>query len=138
MAISNELRQFVWTRGRASCEYCRMPEAFDPLPFGVDHIRPQCHHGPTVAENLCVCCFNCNTFKAVNIAGHDLDTGELTRLFNPREDEWEAHFTWDGPYLKGFTAVGRTTIDVLRINLPERMEHRRLLQELGVFPTVRE
>ena len=135
-AISSELRQVVWTRSGGACEYCRMPDAFDPLPFAVDHIRPQFHHGPSTGENLCISCFNCNTFKAVNIAGHDPDSGELTRLFHPRHDEWEAHFAWNGPCLLGLTAVGRTTIDVLRINLPERVEHRPLLQELGVFPAL--
>jgi hypothetical protein len=39
--------------------------------------------------------------------------------------------------LRGLTAIGRTTIDVLRINLPERVEHRRLLQQLGVLPASR-
>ena len=72
--------------------------------------------------------------KAVNIAGHDPDSGALTRLFHPRDDDWDAHFAWDGSQLLGLTAVGRTTIDVLRMNLPERVEHRRLLMELGVFP----
>jgi hypothetical protein len=131
--ISSELRQLVWSRASDSCEYCQMPDEFDPLPFAVDHIRPQYHHGSSTAENLCVSCFSCNTFKAVNIAGHDPDTGDLTPLFHPRDDEWEAHFAWDGPQLQGLTAVGRTTIDVLRINLPERLEHRRLLLELGLF-----
>jgi hypothetical protein len=132
--ISSELRQLVWTRAGGSCEYCRMPDEFDSLPFAVDHIRPQYHHGPTVAENLCVSCFSCNTFKAVNVAGHDPDTGKLTPLFHPRTDDWDAHFSWDGPHLRGLTAIARTTIDVLRINLPERVEHRRLLLELGAFP----
>ena len=59
---------------------------------------------------------------------------QRSRLFHPRQDDWAEHFAWDGPELRGLTAVGRTTIDVLRINLPERVEHRRLLQELGVFP----
>jgi hypothetical protein len=135
MAISSELRQLVWSRAAGLCEYCRMPDEFDPLPFAVDHIRPQFHHGSTTAENLCICCFSCNSFKAVNVAGLDPDTGQLTRLFHPRQDDWTEHFTWDGPTLRGLTAVGRTTIDVLRINLPERVEHRRLLQELGAFPS---
>ncbi len=45
----------------------------------------------------------------------------------------EAHFAWDGPFVRGLTAVSRTTTDVLRMNLSERMEHRRLPTELGVF-----
>jgi hypothetical protein len=131
--LSSELRQLVWSRSGGVCEYCRIPDQFDPLPFAIDHIRPRFHHGASIAENLCSCCFNCNVFKAVNIAGHDPQTGELTRLFHPRDDAWDAHFIWDGPSLRGVTAVGHTTVDVLRINLPERVELRRLLMELGVF-----
>ena len=73
--MNDELRRLVWDRAAAACEYCRVPQAFDPLPFGVDHIRPQFHHGPTVAENLCLSCFQCNTFKAVNVAGYDPKKG---------------------------------------------------------------
>jgi hypothetical protein len=40
---------------------------------------------------------------------------------------WNEHFTWDGAILIGRSAVGRATIDVLRINDPDRVEHRRLL-----------
>jgi hypothetical protein len=120
-----------------SCEYCRLPDEFDPLPFAVDHIRPQYKYGPTAAGNLCVSCFSCNTFKAVNFADHDPESGDLTRLFHPRDDDWDTHFAWDGPVLQVLTAIGRTTIDVLRINLPERVEHRRLLLELDVFPASR-
>jgi hypothetical protein len=132
--MQQELRRLVWIRSHGNCEYCRMPEEYDPLPFGVDHIRPQYHHGPTLAENLCVSCFSCNTFKAVNIAGYDPETGSLTRLFHPRDDEWSKHFAWNGPYLNGLTPIGRTTIDVLRINLAERVEQRRLLIAIGEFP----
>jgi hypothetical protein len=132
--ISNDLRQLVWSRSGGCCEYCRVPDLHDPLPFAIDHIRPQYHHGATSQENLCVSCFSCNTFKGVNVAGHDPLAGELTRLFNPRNDEWSEHFAWDGAGLNGKTAVGRTTIDVLRMNLPERVEHRRLLMKVGVLP----
>lgn len=133
--IGSESRRLVWTRAGGVCEYCRMPDQFDPLPFAVDHIRPQYHHGASDETNLCVSCFSCNTFKAVNVAGHDPESGELTRLFHPRTDDWDAHFIWDGEWLRGKSAIGRTTIDVLRINLPERVELRRLLSLLGQFPT---
>jgi hypothetical protein len=69
--------------------------------------------------------------KGPNLAGIDPLTGELTRLFCPRRDEWNEHFAWQGPELVGRTAIGRTTVDVLNINLPERLEHRRLLLLAG-------
>ena len=33
------------------CGYCRMPAAYDPLPFQLDHIIAQQHGGETVLEN---------------------------------------------------------------------------------------
>jgi len=59
----------------------------------------------------------------------DAESGQVTRLYHPRQDEWAAHFYWQGPVLAGRTPVGRVTTDVLNINLPERVEHRRVLIE---------
>ncbi|HEV7226143.1 MAG TPA: HNH endonuclease signature motif containing protein [Pirellulales bacterium] len=131
--MNDELRQLVWNRAARTCEYCRVPQAFDPLPFGIDHIRPQYHHGPSVAENLCLCCFQCNTFKAVNVAGYDPETNQLSGLFHPRQADWLEHFDFRDGRILGKTAVGRTTTDVLRLNLPERVEFRRLLAALGAL-----
>ena len=64
-------------------------------------------------------------------AGIDPDTQALTRLFHPRRDRWEDHFSWVGPELFGLTDVGRTTIEVLRINREEIVALRRLLIILG-------
>lgn len=131
--MNDELRQFVWDRAVATCEYCRVQQVFDPLPFGIDHIRPQYHHGPSTAENLCLACFQCNSFKGVNVAGYDPETGQLSELFQPRRDVWAAHFETKEGQIVGRTPLGRTTVDVLRMNLPERVEHRRLLAALGAW-----
>lgn len=128
------LREFVRNRALGLCEYCRMPDEFDPLPFCIDHIVSQQHHGPTAESNLALSCFNCTSYKGPNIAGIDPETGLLTRLFHPRVDEWSVHFEWDGPRLVGKSPVGRTTIDVLNINDPQRVEHRGHLIEEQVFP----
>jgi hypothetical protein len=89
-------------------------------------------HGPTTQENLALSCYGENAYKGSNIAGIDPETGQLTRRFHPRQDEWDIHFTWNDPLLLGRTAIGRTTIAVLKINLPERVEHRRLLIAGGI------
>jgi hypothetical protein len=109
-----------------------MPQAYDVLPFQIDHIISLKHRGPSDAANLALSCYNCNAYKGPNIAGIDPDTEELTRLFNPRQDQWHEHFLWDGPNLTSRTAIGRTTIDVLSINLPERVELRRTLISIGI------
>jgi hypothetical protein len=124
----------VRSRAAECCEYCQLPQQYDPLLFHVEHIISKKHHGRTTADNLALSCGSCNLHKASNIAGLDTATGELTRLFNPRSDVWDEHFAWDGPALVGITIVGRTTLDVLCINHPERLRLRSLLIELGVFP----
>jgi hypothetical protein len=66
----------------------------------------------------------------------DPETKVLTRLFHPRDDQWDDHFAWNGPVLTGRTAIGRTTIDVLFMNAPERVELRMLLMRAGLFPPI--
>ena len=74
-----------------------------------------------------------NSAKGTNAAGYDPDTGVLVPLFNPRLDAWENHFSWNGPMLLGTSPIARATIDVLRINDPVRIAHRRLLIIAGQF-----
>jgi len=42
----------------------------------------------------------------------------LVSLFNPRNQEWKEHFTWnqEGTEIMGITACGRATIVALRLN----------------------
>lgn len=127
-------RQQVWERAYGCCEYCQLPQDHDPRPFHLDHIRPQKHDGPTVLGNLAFCCAACSLFKGPNPAGYDPETDVLHPLFNPRTQRWSDHFAWNEGTLEGLTAVGRTTISVLRINESLRIHHRLLLIELGVFP----
>jgi len=56
-----------------------------------------------------------------------------TRLFHPRRHSWSYHFRWDGATLRGRTAIGRTTIRVLRINDPLRVILREELIAAGRF-----
>jgi hypothetical protein len=130
--MDHALRDLVWRRAGDRCEYCGMPQSFDVMTFEVDHIIAQKHRGETVAENLALSCYPCNVHKGANVAGLDPQSGALTALFNPRQQQWSEHFVWDRAILTGCTAIGRTTIDVLRINQASRVELRRLLQLAGV------
>jgi hypothetical protein len=127
-----ELR--VRERARNRCEYCKIPASISEFTFTIDHIIAQQHHGKTTYENLALSCPHDNFHKGPNIAALDPETGRLTRLFNPRRQRWSTHFAWDGPLLVGKAAVGRTTLDVLNINHPDRVELRRLLIAAGLFP----
>ena len=87
----------------------------------------------TAENNLALSCYADNTYKGPNIAGIDPETEQLTRLFHPRQDEWDTYFEWNGLVVVGRTAIGRATIDVLKINLPECVEHSRLLIASGIL-----
>jgi hypothetical protein len=124
----------VWQRAHYRCEYCRVAQEFDRLTFEIDHIIARKHGGATVARNLALSCFLCNSFKGTDLAGLDPRTRKLTPLFNPRRHKWGRHFRWIGPILRGRTAIGRTTIAVLRLNDSIRITHRADLIAEGVFP----
>jgi len=132
--MAKSRRDEVWRRAGGCCEYCRMPQQLDVQPFQLDHIRARKHDGPTTLGNLALTCLPCNSYKGPNAAGYDPESGALVALFNPRSDNWEEHFEWQGATLLGRTPVGRATIVVLRINAAERIEHRHLLIEADLFP----
>src|SRR5437667_452492 len=123
----------VWRRARNRCEYCGFPAEFTRVPFQIDHLIAEKHRGRTVLENLALSCFFCNTFKGPNLAGVDPKTRKITRLFHPRCDRWRDHFRWDGPVLEGRTAVGRTTIQVWRINHGDAFALRDALLGGGIL-----
>jgi hypothetical protein len=128
------LIRLVRQRANGRCEYCQVPQEADDATFEIDHIIARKHIGPTVASNLCLSCFYCNSSKGTDISS--LDGRKLTPLFNPRRHKWSRHFRWEGPYLVGRTPVGRVTVALLNINDPVRVELREVLIEEGVFPPV--
>jgi hypothetical protein len=132
--MDSALERLVWQRAKATCEYCRLHQAFDLLPFEIDHIIAVKHDGPTAENNLALACFACNSYKGPNIAGRDPRTGAIVRLFHPRRHKWGRHFRWVGPVLVGRTPIGRATVAVLRINLPTRIALRQDLIDEGKFP----
>jgi hypothetical protein len=126
--IKAQVRQ----RAAFRCEYCHFPERFAELRFQFDHIRPEQHGGPTVPANLAWSCLRCNKHKGPNLSGIDPKTGRAVRLFHPRQDVWEQHFTWVGPKLVGLTAVGRATVSLLQCNDPDALLAREALMAEGV------
>lgn len=135
--MDKQLEDLVWSRANGCCEYCEIPQAFDPLRFQIDHIIAEQHRGPTSKENLALACYTCNHHKGPNIAGFDLVTNGTIPLFNPRKEVWSDHFRWNDAELEGKTPVGRVTIHVLAINRDFRVALRRTLIQEGVFPVRR-
>lgn len=125
--------QHVRQRAAGRCEYCRLPQKGTTVPFEIDHIISRKHGGRTVASNLAVACWYCNSFKGSDISGLDPLTKKLVRLFDPRRHKWSHHFRYDGAWLVGLTPIGRTTVRVLQFNCEDAIPLRESLIAEGLF-----
>lgn len=122
-------RRLVRERAAHRCEYCRLEQPQAPfVAFHVEHVVPRKHGGSDAPDNLALACQHCNSHKGTNLTGIDPLTRQITVLFNPRTNAWEEHFRADEVWIRGLTPVGRTTVIVSGMNLPERLELRA---ELG-------
>ena len=78
----------------------------------------------TILDNLALACIDCNLHKGTNLTGIDPESRQVTELFHPRRHRWEDHFEWRGIYLTGKTAIGRTTVRVLKMNCEDQLALR--------------
>ena len=132
MTVSRATADLVRERAKGRCEYCLLPEAYSGLPHVIDHVIAQQHDGGDSEDNLALACQRCNLLKGPNIAGLDPTTGELTRLFHPRQDAWPDHLRLEGADVVGLTAVGRTVVRLLEMNESARHSVRESLLLEGV------
>jgi hypothetical protein len=130
--MDQAVRQFVRQRARQRCEYCGVPQhALAWARFHVEHIRARQHGGSDESENLALACQNCNLHKGPNLSAIDPTTIKVAPLFNPRRDQWSAHFVISDYRVIGLTEVGRATVSLLNMNDPDRIQLRAELTELG-------
>jgi hypothetical protein len=125
------LRQLVRQRAADRCEYCRLPQAVLRTTLQIEHIVARQHLGEDAAENLALSCDRCNLHKGPNLAGIDPDSGELTRLFDPRRDAWDEHFELSGETIVGCSPIGRATVQLLQFNTETRVRLRAALIAAG-------
>ena len=85
--IPVSLRRQIRTIYRHRCAYCQSPEALMGVTFEVDHIIPEAMGGPTVLDNLCLCCPTCNRHKGARTSVVDPQTGDVVALFHQRSSE---------------------------------------------------
>ncbi len=129
------LRLKVVKRANFRCEYCRVPEYFLATIFHVDHIRSIKHGGLTVIENLAFACPHCNQNKGSDVATFtDTEDEETIRLFNPRKDDWNAHFEVQDGEIIPMTKIGEATVRILGFNQPDRLIFRKALTAAGKYP----
>ena len=136
MTWPDALRRLVQSRAFERCEYCLLAVSDAGLPHEIDHVISRKHGGTSDAENLAFACYLCNRYKGSDIASLHPTTGELVRLYDPRKDRWDEHFRIAGPVLEPLTAVGATTLQLLRLNVTNRVVERKLLQGLNRYRKV--
>lgn len=125
MSISRETRQIVRNRAMDRCEYCHLAQTSFPLvTFHVEHVIARQHGGSDETDNLCLSCHWCNLFKGPNLSS--LVNAELTRLFNPRTDDWHDHFAVADGFISGTSPIGVATASLLNMNDADRVKLRRL------------
>ena len=129
------LRNVVEERASERCEYCLAQKSI-VMFLEIDHVIPTAAGGETEMENLCLACRGCNGFKFAFVSGVDPETEEETPLFHPRMDRWAEHFRWAnaGTRIIGLTAIGRATVDRLRMNRPDVVDARKIWVEAGWHP----
>ena len=132
--IPAALRRLVEERAGGHCEYCLLPGAVAFFPHEVDHVVAEKHGGATVEGNLAITCWRCNRHKGSDLGSFDPRSGVFAFLFNPRTQHWEEHFALEASVLRGLSPEGRTTVNLLQCNTPERVAERRRLSEIRCYP----
>ncbi|TAE25262.1 MAG: HNH endonuclease [Cytophagales bacterium] len=132
--LSRVTRKLVMERAGHRCEYCRVPEYLSAFDYHIDHIIGLQHGGPNSLINLAYGCSPCNWKKGPNISTLlDLD-GPLIALFNPRTQDWFAHFETKDGLILPLTVTGKATIKLLDLNTTAKVEERLQMALAGFYP----
>ena len=122
----------VAARAGHRCEYCRAPESIFNIPFEVDHIHPRSLGGGDDDRNLALACRSCNLAKSDHCNATVPESG---RIFHPRQDRWDDHFAVSPQMtIVGKTPVGRTTVELLRMNRLRALAARHSWKAIGLYP----
>lgn len=134
MSVSRALDQQVRDRAAGRCEYCRMHQSIQGATFHIEHVIPRSIGGADDLNNLVLACPSCNLHKSNRVGASDPKTGEVVPLFHPLADEWSDHFEFEGLVAIGKTAIGRATLEALKLNLQRRQQIREAESVFDLFP----
>ncbi len=134
--VTVQQRQIITERAKGRCEYCLSRADYATQSFSVEHIIPISKGGETILENLALACPGCNGYKYNKVNHPDPIDGELCSLFNPRTQNWQEHFSWSDDFTRviALTAVGRATVEALKINRQGVVNMRKALFAIGNHP----
>jgi HNH endonuclease len=114
--IPSTLRKLVIKRAENCCEYCHLSQKGQEATFHIDHVIPFVSEGETTFENLALACVSCSLRKGAKQIVVNSETMQEVSLFNPRRENWNDHFQWNGIILIGITSIGSATIETLDLN----------------------
>jgi len=134
MTSWGEISRTVERRAAGRCEYCRMHQSLQGATFHVEHIIPRSRGGRSEIENLAWSCPGCNLHKSNRVEVTISENSEPVRLFNPRLDEWNEHFRWEGHRIVGLTRIGGATVETLLLNHERRIKIREAETLFNLFP----
>lgn len=134
--IPKKVRQRVKAAARNRCGYCLCSQDYVYIELTIEHIIPTALGGSDEESNLWLSCGRGNGGKGVQVDGYDFVTEQQVPLFNPRTQVWKDHFRWDstGIQIIGLTAIGRVTVEALKLNAPQVLVVRRNWVSVGWHP----
>jgi len=121
MITDKIIRGKVRQRAGCACEYCGVRETDTGGLLTIDHFQPQSKGGSDDLENLIYCCNRCNSYK------YNYFPSSPTQpvIWNPRITSRNQHFfELDNGNLKGLSAEGIATINLLRLNRISLIKYR--------------
>lgn len=130
--ISESVRKQIIQRAHNRCEYCLVHENDFFLSGEIDHIISLKHGGTNHLDNLAFSCIHCNRNKGTDVA--TLIKGIPIRLYNPRIDIWNEHFSLSGPIILANTDIGLATLNLLQINHEYRVVERTIFIHQRSYP----
>lgn len=134
--LSKTIRRLVQNRAKGYCEYCFCHKDFTTTPFCIEHILPKALGGTDDDSNLAYACGGCNGHKYTKAKAIDPKTDLSADIFNPRQQQWQEHFTWnnDFTFIIGVSDIGRATIDALKLNRLPVVNVRKGMIAMGMHP----
>ena len=134
--IPRGLRRKILIAAQHRCGYCLTSQLISGAQLHIEHIIPLADGGTSDETNLWIACAWCNGFKGTQTLAVDPETKKEAPLFNPRFQQWAAHFRWsdNGIFIFGITATGRATVMALQLNNEYILPARRHWVSAGWHP----
>jgi hypothetical protein len=128
--MSPKVREQVQTRAKFMCEFCKIPDSLGFVDFDVDYIEKLTGRANEDMENLAWVCLPCMYFKRQSLSAMEAGTIKPTEIFQPRQKWWTAHFRLSEGLAVPKTTIGRATVFLVKINLPQTSMLRKSIQKV--------